>query len=296
MIASPPSIANKTDGINGDMLVESVPIPMTYPGDWEKCGANNSGIHASRDEEYRFKGHTQAGACYVYAGRSPNDIVTEIKDGDHGAQSNTMLRTPNNLRKDAAYLYLSQKADSRSLLGVSAGSYGKKVGERKGQSLAAIKADDVVIMARESGIRLITGTDTKNSKDGDLYSEFGIELIAGDDDTRLQPLVMGDNLRKYLRGLSKALDNLSSVVYDFLTSQTTFNAAVASHTHYDPFCILLGTMNGDPLGVLGGKNLLSPDVYSGGVKTLLEGLNQIQGGINQAFGQINNDCFSAFYS
>jgi hypothetical protein len=289
--ASPPDVANKLDGINGDMLVEAVPVPMTFPGDGLVRGQNNAGLHMTRDEEYRFKGHTSAGACYLYAGRrgSKGPIQMEEKDGQLGPKTNTILRTPNNLRRDAAYVYLSQKADSRSLLGVAAGSYGKKAGRRKGQSLAAIKADDVVLMARESGIRLITGTDSRNSKGGPLFSQFGIELIAGNDDTDLQPLVMGSNLRKYLRGLSKTVDNLSSVVYDFISSQTSFNASVTNHTHYDPFCILLGSMTGNPLGVLGGKNLPSPETLQDGTKTLLESLMQMQGTINQVFSQINND-------
>ena len=288
--ASPPDVAAKMDGINGDMLIEAVPVPMQYPGDHHIAGKNNAGLHLTRDEEYRFKGHTGAGACYLYAGRSPNDIKVEEKDGQLGAGTNTILRTPNNLRKDAAYLYLSQKADSRSLLGVVGGTYGRKAGRRKGQSLAAIKADDVVLMARESGIRLITGMDSKNSKGGPLFAQFGVELIAGNDSSDLQPLVKGGNLRKYLRGLSKALDNLSAVTYDFITSQTAFNAVVQNHSHFDPFCILLGTMAaGQPLGVLGGKNLPAPELLTTGTKSLLESLMQMQGTINQVFGQVNNN-------
>jgi hypothetical protein len=69
-----------------------------------------------------------------------------------------------------------------------------------------------------------------------------------------------------------------------------FNASVAGHTHYDPFLILLGTMGqGNPLGVMGGKNLPSPETMGAGSKVLLEDLQQMQGAIAQAFNRINND-------
>ena len=161
-------------------------------------------------------------------------------------------------------------SDSKAVLGkgIAGGEYGKRAGDRIGLSMAAMNADDVVIMSRVSGIRLITHTDKKGTPGYEPLGTFGIELIAGNDDSDLQPLVKGDNLRIYLKGLSDALDKLSSVVYGFMTTQLTFNSALTSHTHYDPFCILLGTMTGNPLAVLGGKNFISPEVMLAGGKTL----------------------------
>lgn len=263
---------------------------LDTPGDYVKEGENNATLALTRDfKRGLVDGDTGAGACYLVAGRSPHDKTSEIKDGKHGVGSNTILKKAPDLVSDAAYLYLSQKADSHDLLKASGGTYGKNVGARKGQSLAAIKADDVVIMARRSGIRLITRTDRVATDTTPINSTYGIDLIAGDDDSDLQPLVLGNNLGKYLQGLSKALDNLSSVVYGHITSQTALNAAVASHSHYDPFCIFLGTMLGNPLEVLGGKNIISPEVMVGGTKALLESLVQMQGTISQAFNRINND-------
>ena len=288
----PRNMASEYDGINGDKLKETVPDSLLYPGDKELTGENNSGLQLSRDEEYRFKGHTQAGACYLYAGRSgPSAAKGRLETEEPStAGAPTALRTPNNLKQDAAYVYLSQKADSKSLLGVAGGEYEKRAGVRKGQSLVAVKADDVVIMARESGIRLITGTNMTNSRDAPLMGKFGIELIAGNNDKDLQPLVKGNNLKKYLAQLSKAVDDLQSVTHGFITSQTAFNAAVSTHTHYDPFMILCGMMSGvGPLGAMGGKNLPSDQVVAGGTKSLLEGLVQLQSSISQVFNRINND-------
>ena len=81
-------------------------------------------------------------------------------------------------------------------------------------------------MSRVTGIRLITGTDKKSTKGGNQYSKFGIDLIAGNDDTDLQPLVKGDNLQVYLESMSNTLDQLRAVVFDFISSQLKFNAEV----------------------------------------------------------------------
>tara|TARA_R100001594_G_scaffold45245_2_gene78026 strand:+ start:11483 stop:12985 length:1503 start_codon:yes stop_codon:yes gene_type:complete len=283
----PPQTAGSLDGINGDRLIEDVPVPMLYPGDKLVSGESNAGLQVSRDEIYRFKGHTSCGSCYLYAGKS---TAAGISETDSSSDLDVQLRTPNNLKEDAAYVYLSQKSDSKTLLGVVGGTYKKVAGDRRPQSLAAIKADDVVLMSRESGIRLITGTNATNSRGGEVAAHYGIDLIAGNNDRDLQPLVKGDNLAKYLKSLSAALDNLASVVYQHITAQGVFNAQMASHRHYDPFTILLGTMgNGNPTAVLGGQNLPSQGAAMGGAKVLLEGLQQMQGSISQAFNRINND-------
>jgi hypothetical protein len=290
----PKGIAASLGGIGGDkMPLDPVPEPLLYPDDVILKGKNNSGVIAGRDEILRHSAHTGTGACYMYAGRSPRDIQTDRKDGETGPGDNSALKIGNNLVEDAAYVYLSQKANSDDLLFVAKGTYGKAVGLRKGQSLAAIKADDVVIMARESGIRLITATDTKTSKSPgskNSISKFGIDLIAGNDDHDLQHLVKGENLVKFLRGLSKSVDDLHSVVYTFLTSQIDMNASLLGHTHYDPFCILLGLLTtGNPVSVNGGKGFVSLPVFVAGIKTLMAATVQQKSAIMQILNRVNND-------
>lgn len=295
----PPSISNNLKGIGGDRLIEPVPMPIKYPGDAFLEGENNALIQCGRDEIYRLKGHTAAGAVYVVAGRSPTNIKTEDKENINlDSSQNIALKKPNNLVRDAAYLYVSQKSDSETLLRVAGGTYAKKVGgvnPRAGLSLAAMKADDVVIMARESGIRLITGMDNTNSRGGELSAKFGIDLIAGNDDSDLQPLVKGDNLELYLTTLSEVVDNIRSVLYNFITSQLELNASIASHTHYDPFSIFLGTMaTGNPLQINGGQNYLSPDLLNAGTKAMMSNAQQQANTISGVLlKRINND-FNAF--
>ena len=66
------------------------------------------------------------------------------------------------------------------------------------------------IIGRE-GIKLITKTDNQNSQGGDVRSILGIDLIAGNDDSDLQPMVKGDNLKNCLMSMSKVCNNFGYV-------------------------------------------------------------------------------------
>ena len=286
----PPDLNEDRKGVGFVRLVEPITPLLKHPGDKLIEGENNSGALFSRDEQYGLRAHTKAGAAYLYAGRNPHGMETEEVDSPNGASLNTVKKLRIDLISDASYLYLSQKSNADDILKVAGGSYAKYAAERTGESVAAMKADGVVIMSRQSGIRLITGTDQRTSAGGKNSGKFGIDLIAGNEDSDLQPLVKGNNLVLYLQGLSKALDNLADVTYDFLTSQLVFNSVMAVHQHYDPFLIFLGSLGGSgPLSLLGGKNFPSPEAAQQGTKAMLEQLKQQSGGISQALNQINNN-------
>jgi hypothetical protein len=307
----PESSTVKFKGVGGARLIEPVPDPIYYPGDAYMKGENNAGIICSRDELYRFRGHTNSGAVYIYAGRNGSSKGEDTGIDNFTNPELTKKPVPNNLITDSAYIYISQKADVDSLYKykVARGTYSKVIspllpkGERetrKGISLASIKADDIVLMSRTSGIRLITGTDKKNSKGGDQNSKFGIDLIAGNDDSDLQPLVKGDNLVKYLTGLSKTVDELRSVFYDFMNSQSKFNNQVANHAHLDPFLIFLGTLGPkNPFGIdvasmFGtpngrAKSPPSIELQQAGATALLETMRQQSNTVNLIMNQVGND-------
>lgn len=284
---------NDLNGTGGVRLIEPVAQPVVLPGMVNIASENNSGAMFGRDEFYGLRGHTKSGACYIYAGRSPNNIQTEIVNPESNNPSPDTATIPNNLVTDAAYLYLSQKADVDDLLKVTGGTYTKHVGvanARKGISLAAIKADDVVIMARQSGIRLITATDKVSSNNSEQFAKFGVDLIAGNNDGDLQPLVKGDNLIVYLEGLSTAVKELRSVVYSFLTNQIEVNAAFGTHQHYDAFSILIGKLaTGKHDALFGGKNFISQEAFQGMMKGILNGAKDQMGAISGLKNNINND-------
>ena len=115
---------------------------------------------------------------------------------------------------DAARIYISQKTDVDRNFGLARG----KVGSPTTKSGIAIKADGVRIVGRE-GIKLVTRTDRRNSQGGQVQSIVGIDLIAGNDDSDLQPMVKGDSLLSAMDRLVNYVDNLSGIVDSFLMSQ-----------------------------------------------------------------------------
>jgi hypothetical protein len=139
---------------------------------------------------------------------------------------------------------------------------------------------------------LVTGTDKSNSRGGRQYAKYGIDLIAGNDDSDLQPLVKGDNLVTYLKNLSEVVSKLRAVVFEHITSQTKFNAAVQKHTHYDPFLIFLGTaasQGANPLSINKGKGLTSDDTIYAGTSVLSEAMSLLVKAKKTAISRVNND-------
>ncbi len=289
----PASIRTQLNGTAGGRLTEPVPAVPDDPSIAHYKGENNAGVQFKRDEIYGLRGHTKSGACYLYAGRSPNDIRTEIEIDGADPSQNILLRKPNDLVRDSSYIYISQKSNPRDLLKVAGGTFTKVAGDKNARdklSLVAIKSDDVAIMSRVGGIRLITGTDSKGSGGQDLYSKFGIDLIAGNDDSDLQPLVKGDNLITYLKGLSKSISEVRAILNNAIKIQIDFISAVSKHSHPDSFSIFTGAMaTGNPTSLNGGKDFPSQEVLQAGFKAMLE-LTQAQQNItNQMRNQINND-------
>lgn len=134
-----------------------------------------------------------------------------------------------NFKTDAARIYISQLTD------IDKNFYIKTKDNTENKSGIGLKADHVRIIAREK-IKLITGTDTQNSLKGDIKFQYGgIELIAGNSEKNLQPLVLGENLKEYLVHLNKKIDTFYNVFFKFYQTQSEFNETVASHTHTSPF-------------------------------------------------------------
>jgi hypothetical protein len=225
---------NKFAGLNGSNLREPVPKYNKTPCEKVIKNKNNSWIILGRDRPstppsgYGGQGATQCGSIDLVVGR--------MSSVDGGPKSKTWVSP--NFTSDAARIYISQRTDLDENFNLVAGN----VGTSKGRSGIGIKADAVRVIARE-GIKLVTGTDKKNSQDGKIKSTYGIDLIAGNDDSNqkitgttkkkkfLQPIVKGDNLIEALDELSTQLGDLATRFHHFSSAQVEYNRAIQSHVH-----------------------------------------------------------------
>ncbi len=135
----------------------------------------------------------------------------------------------NDFVSDAARIYICEKTDIDENFGLVPG----KIGNPRGRSAIGIKADNVRIMARE-GIKLVTRPDERNSKDGKVDIVVGVDIIAGDNDSDLQPMVKGRNLVKLLRYMVDDSIRLAQMIHSLSLAQATLESMLAAHVHVDP--------------------------------------------------------------
>ena len=220
-----PKERSKYEGFGGTKKIESVPEFIQADCETVIRGENNSWIVLGRDRPSGvFSGHGGAGSSHAAS--------IDLCVGRGGAQAKrtdengSPLYINNDFKSDAARIYISQKTDIDRNFGIVPGIHGNPTN----RSAIGIKADNIRIVARES-IKLVTKTDDKNSRDGKINATMGIQLIAGDDDSDMQPLVKGDNLMDVLDLILKDIESLTNVVHSVTLSQITFDAILQAHTH-----------------------------------------------------------------
>jgi len=219
------------------------PVPRLNKAECEKVIShdNNQWIvfgrdrFASRASGYGGEGHTQAGMVDIVVGRMAA-----------GADSDTFANP--NFTSDAARIYISQKADIDTYLGLPRGT----VGLSKARSAIGIKADAVRIIGRE-GVKITTSPigDT-NSQGGNISTIYGIDLIAGNDDNidtylvdlvptsqmRLQPITKAYELADCLMEVADPADGLigqlAGIVDTFVTYSMDLFGYLGIHTHIAP--------------------------------------------------------------
>jgi hypothetical protein len=206
--------------------------PLLNPMDCERSwtNAHNASITLGKDRPgtlvsgFGGKGDTHCGSIDIVAGRLAHRARTVNSEGEQ-------IYVDPNFTVDAARVYISQKTDVDDNFRLAKGSqpYAKI------RSAVAIKADGVRLIARE-GIKLVTGIDKIHSQGEDINNRsYGIDLIANNDDSDLQPLVKGKNLQNCLWRVFHHIDSLAGIIDMFLHSQMEFNASVMAHTHVSAF-------------------------------------------------------------
>ena len=242
-------------GVAGTRIIEPVPKYIRTPSEHVIRNENNSWIVLGRDRPgarttgYGGRGETQCASIDIVAGRMSADPRQVDDDG-------TPLVANPNFKLDAARIYLSQKTDIDAYFGLIKG----RAGDSVSKSGIGIKADAVRLVARE-GIKLVTKTDARNSQGGQVHSISGIDLIAGNRDRELEPMVKGRRLITALQHLTGHVDKLNGIVNSFLMSQMEFNSFVQKHQHISPF---------------GGPTAPSLPLLASGVSTAIRQLTQCQ--------------------
>ena len=179
---------------------------------------------ASRTSGYGGKGATNSSTIDLVVGiSSGRQSPPKDKDGKIAYSDKSFIL-------DSARIYISEMTDVDENFGLVDG----QVGNSKGKSAIALKADGLRFIARD-GIKLVTKTDLKNSKDKEVVEQAGIDLIANNDDASLQPMVLGTNMVECVNALIDELDNVQNRIQSFIKQQSEYNAKIATHTHYSPF-------------------------------------------------------------
>ena len=193
----------------------------------DRPGSTQGGYPADQEGRERGYGGSAATQC------SSIDIVAGI-GGARPRQVNSLGKTTPtgpDFFVDAARIYISQKTDIDNNFELATGS----VGNAEGKSAIAVKADGVRVIGRE-GIKLITTTDGLNSQEGPIEAiAHGIDLIAGNNDIDLQPLVKGNSLIQCLENIIDQIDNLAGICVTMIDEQQKMNIALSSHFHNSPF-------------------------------------------------------------
>jgi len=223
-------IANNTGarGIAGDKIMEPVPEFISTKSEHIIANQNNAWIILGRDRPagrlsgYGGRGETQCASVDVVCGRMGSEPRQTDPEGSR------VYANPD-FTLDAARIYMSQKTDIDANFGLASG----RVGNTATKSGIALKADGIRVIARD-GIKLITRTDALNSQGGEIKSVVGVDLIAGNDDTDLQPMVKGNNLVEAFDKLIDHVDKLNGIVDSFLMSQMEFNNFATNHFHISP--------------------------------------------------------------
>ena len=195
-------------GVANTFLKEPTSKYFFTPGSTDKTisGRNNTHIILGRNQPnscwsgHGGKGHHKSGEISLIAGLAPH-----VKDG-------TIVNK--NSIDDAAMLFISQKSDVDTDFGLAHG----QIGNVKNRSAVSMKADNIRIISRGGGIKLVTGaaqnTKTRSRSVGgvetasqaaqdSIFTERdstggfsaspapGIELIAGNNDEKQKLSFLG---------------------------------------------------------------------------------------------------------
>jgi len=167
---------------------------------------------------------------------------------------------------DAARIYISEKTDVDKNFALAKG----KIGSSASESAIALKADSVRVIGI-NGIKLVTRANSTKS-DGKESGVKGIELIAGNDDTYLQPMVKGDNLVKCLNEITEVISSIKYEVHEVMNFLEKFVDNYNGHIHLSTVGQVGQSPNASIIkGVFSAKNMAHSsrdNVYSDNISSI----------------------------
>ena len=203
-------------GLNCDYIPEKIPV-------WDLAKAeeiiggekSNAFIILGRDRP-SSKASGMGGAGYTGAGSI--HLIAGL---------NSELKGNPSFSADAATIHLSQLTDIDKSFDLCEGV----VGSKSMRSGIGLKADGIRIVARE-GVKIVTtGRGDRNSHGGKVETTTGIDLIAGNDDTTLEPIPKGLKTVEALNSIIEKLNKVSGLLNNFVSAQQMLNSAVMAHSH-----------------------------------------------------------------
>tara|TARA_R110002051_G_scaffold296227_3_gene362270 strand:+ start:558 stop:1460 length:903 start_codon:yes stop_codon:yes gene_type:complete len=139
-----------------------------------------------------------------------------------GAPKDQEVYVNPNFIVDAARIYIAEKTDVDENFRITSNNSPNAIG----RSAIALKADAVRIMADDSGIKLITRVNNRNSNGKLINRSLGVDLIGGNDDSDLQSMVKGENLVSFLNVLIKQISDTNGLVMQMAKSLIVYEAGI----------------------------------------------------------------------
>lgn len=257
-------------GIQGDNNVEPLPKYIARKSDSLYQGANNTQICLGTDRPGEIgsgRGNeTGAGTIDLVAGRLSSNIQQTIPlSKGVGAEGSALFSDPN-LSRDASRVYISQKTDATANFNIAAGSGGDD-----GASAGIITKSDVNYTLARRAIKLVTRADKLDSHGGGVISLPPINLIAGNDDRKLDSIVKQKPLQKALKTLWERMNEIQGTLDWFMETQNLLNQEIAIHQHDDPMLQFLGaSANYNPYSINGGQCPVSEPLRRAALKAQSE--------------------------
>jgi hypothetical protein len=204
---------NKSVGSSNTRLVEPHGNINQVGSETIYQGENNNFIILGRDRPTGQnsgdggKGHSHTSTIRLIAGLHGRDVKEEKVTSTNPRRAEKLFLNPDPI-KDAATIYLSQKTNIDKNFHISSGG---RYGAPTGRSAALMKADCIRLIGRE-GVKIVTGIDKKNSLNHPITKPIGIELIAGNDTSDMQPIAKGKSVVKAFEDMTELVKQLSMIV------------------------------------------------------------------------------------